>query len=228
MAKGAATRKQLLKEPDQFITFSGKLIAFGRSNFKMILIAAGILVALLLTVATVRQVSNRNENRASELVENAVAKYSAALQDTNPKTAYDRVNTDFTHIFDKYGSKNAVKIARIIYGDISYHAADADTAIAMYAQALDDFNQSPALKNIVLSGLGHAYVLKKEFPQSIRYFEMISADKEKAMKSGALFNLAWLYEATGEKEKSTALYKQLLADFPDTMYGDLVREKVSG
>jgi hypothetical protein len=34
MAKGSATRKQLLKEPDQFITFSGKLIAFGRSNLK--------------------------------------------------------------------------------------------------------------------------------------------------------------------------------------------------
>ncbi|MBC2711859.1 MAG: tetratricopeptide repeat protein [Desulfosarcina sp.] len=228
MAKGAKTRKQILKDPDQFITFSGKLIAFGRSNLKTILISAGVIVALLLAVATVRQVSDRNENRASELVEKAMAKYSAALQDTNPKTAYDRVKTDFAEIFGEYGSKNAVNIARIIYGDISYSAGDADTAIAMYTRSLDDFSQSPALKNIVLSGLGHAFVLKKDYPQSIRYFEMISADKENTMKSGALFNLAWIYEATGEKEKSTALYKQLLADFPDTMYGDLVREKFSG
>ncbi len=228
MAKGVTTRKQLLKEPDQFITFSGKLISFGRSNLKTILIGAGIFVALLLIVATVRQVSNRNESRASERIEKAVVKYSAALKDTNPKAAYDQVQTDFTDIFDEYGSKNAVKIARIVYGDISYNAADADTAIAMYTRALNDFDQSPALKNIVLSGLGHAYVLKKEFPQAIRYFEMISADNEKTMKSGAHFNLAGLYEETGEKEKSTALYKQLLADFPDTMYGDLVREKISG
>jgi hypothetical protein len=41
MAKGAATRKQLLKEPDQFITFSGKLIAFGRTHLKTILIWCG-------------------------------------------------------------------------------------------------------------------------------------------------------------------------------------------
>lgn len=226
MAKGAVTRKQLLKEPDQFITFSGKLIAFGRSNLKTILISAGILVALLLAVVTVRQISQRNENRASGLVEKAVAKYSAALQDTNPQTAYDRVKADFADLFDKYSSKSAVKIARIIYGDISYNAGDPDTAIAMYTQALDDFNQSPALKNIILSGLGYAFVLKKDYPQSIHYFETISADREKTMKSGALFNLAWLYEATGEKEKSTARYKQLLTDFPESMYTDLVREKV--
>jgi predicted negative regulator of RcsB-dependent stress response len=65
---------------------------------------------------------------------------------------------------------NAAKIARIIYGDISYNAGDADTAIAMYTLALEDFNQSPALKNIVLSGLGYAFVLKEEYPRSIQLF----------------------------------------------------------
>ena len=228
MAKGSATRKQLLKEPDQFITFSGKLIAFGRSNAKPILITTGIIFALLLALVTVRQVSHRNENRASALVEQAVAKYSAALQDSNPQTAYDRIKTDFTDIFDTYSSKNAAKVARIIYADISYNAGDADTAIAMYTKALDDFNQSPAMKNIVLSGLGYAFILKAEYPRSIHYFEMISADKDNTMKSGALFNLAWLYEAAGEKEKGASMYKQLLTDFPESMDGDLVREKVSG
>jgi tetratricopeptide (TPR) repeat protein len=138
------------------------------------------------------------------------------------------VKTDFTDIFDEYGSKNAANVARIIYGDISYHAGDADTAIAMYTHALDDFSQSPALKNIVLNGLGYAFILKAEYPRAIHYFEMISKDKENTMKSGALFNLAWLYEATGEKEKGTAMYQRLLSDVPDSMYGDLVREKVSG
>ena len=226
MAKGATTRKQLLKEPDQFITFSGKLIAYGRTHLKTILICTGSILALIVVAATAQQISNRKENSASERIEKAVARYSAALQDTDAKTAYERVKTDFKDIFNNYGSKNAVKIARIIYGDISYTAGDADTAISMYTKALDDFSQSPALKNIVLSGLGHAYILKNEYPQSIRHFETISTDQELTLKSGSLFNLAWLYEATGEKEKSIALYEQLLADFPNTMYGDLVREKI--
>jgi tetratricopeptide (TPR) repeat protein len=228
MAKGVATRKQLLKEPDKFITFSGKLIAFGRSNLKTILISSGILVALLLAMVTVRQISNRNENRASERVEKTVATYSAALQDTNPKSAYDRIKTDIADIFDQYGSTEAAKIARIIFGNFSYDAGDADTAIAMYKQALDDFIGLPAIKNIVLNGLGYAFVLKKEYPQSIQYFEMILADKENTLKGSAIFNLAWLYEETGDKEKSVAMYNQLLTDFPESMYGELVKEKVGG
>jgi tetratricopeptide (TPR) repeat protein len=228
MAKTAATRKQLLKEPDQFITFSSKLIAFGRTHLKAILIGAGSLLTVLLVIAIGRQISNRNENRASEMVEKTMSMYSAALADTDAKSAYERVKTSFNDIFEKYGSKNPTKVARIAYANISYDAGDADTAIAMYKKALDDFGGSPALKNIVLSGLGQAYVLKAEYPQAIRYFEMLAESKEKTLKDSALFNLAWLYEETGDNEKSRALYKQLLADFPDTMYSDLVREKVRG
>jgi len=228
MAKGSAKRKQLLKEPDQFITLSKKLIDYGRSNLKTVLIGGGAVLALVVAGITAYQISIRNENKASALVENAVAKYSAALKVTDPKTAYNRVKTDFSNIFNNYGSEKAVQIARIIYGNICYKAGDADQAISMYTRALDDFGQSPALKPLVLSGLGHAYMLKKEYPQAIRYFERITTDKQKTLKSDALYNLAWLYEKTGNKEKSTAAYKQLLADFPDTMYSELVKEKVSG
>ena len=227
MAKTEKTRKQLLNEPDQFITFSGKLIAFGRSHAKTLLICAGVAVALLLTAATIRQISERNEKRASEMVEAAVTKYAAALEDTDPKTAYERVQTDFNDIFDRYGSQETAKVARILYGDISYKGADTDTAIAMYTQALEDFEHSAALRNIILSGLGHAYMVKSEYPQAMGYFEMIVSGSQPDMKSDALFNLAWLYETTGEEAKSKATYQQLLAEFPDTMYGELVKEKIS-
>jgi tetratricopeptide (TPR) repeat protein len=227
MAKGTVTRKQLLKEPDQFITFSGKLIAFGRSHLRTIWIGAGVFVALIVAAAVVVQISDRNARNASQKVEQALAKYSAALGDTDAKTAYHRVKGDFEEIFDQYGSKSAAKIARIVYGDISYSAGDAETAIAMYTQALEALGDDSSLKNIVLSGLGHAYLLNGANADAIRCFETLSQDKETTMKSGALFNLAWLYDEAGEKEKSRARYEALLAEFPDTMVGDLVKEKIN-
>ena len=63
--------------------------------------------------------------------------------------------------------------------------------------------------------------------ESIRYFEKLSEGGEKSMKSEALFNLAWLHEATGAREKSKASYEQLLDQFPDSIYGDLVKEKIN-
>ncbi|PIE67172.1 MAG: hypothetical protein CSA23_05310 [Deltaproteobacteria bacterium] len=228
MVKGTVSRKQLLKEPDQFITFSGKMIAFGRTHLKTILIGTGSVLALLLAVAIALQIADRNENRASEKVEKAVAKYTDAIEDSDPVKAYDAVKGDFQALFDEYGSKHAAKLARIFYGNISYNAGDADTAIDMYQRALHDFSQSASLKNIVLSGLGYAHLAKEDYTESIRYFEMITADEEKTMKSDALYTLARLYETTGDQDKCTSLYKKLLADFPDTTYSDLVKDKIRG
>ena len=228
MAKKDITRKQLLKEPDRFITTSGKLIAYARAHRLPLLIAAGAVLVLLLAVVTVRQVSNRNERLASERVDKAVAQYAAALKDTDPKTARDRVKTAFEELFSQYGSKSAVKIARIVYGDICYRAGDGKAAIDMYTKALDDYRDVPALKNIILNGLAYAYVLDADDAQSIRYFKMITEDQEKTLQGGALFNLAWLYAASGDKTKSTACYEQLLKDFPDDFYSSLAKEKVNG
>ena len=228
MARGSISRKQLLNEPDKFMTFTGQLIAYGKSHLKAILSGVAIVFISLIIIATVSQVSRRNETKASERLEKLVAKYSSVLQDKDAKAAYAQVKGEFKDLFDVYGSKRSVKIARIVYGDMSYSAGDADTAIAMYSHALDDFNQSQGLKNIILSGLGHAYLLKKEYPQSIRYFEMISESQEKTLRGDALFNLAWLYETNGEKERSVAQYKQILADFPDSSYGELIKEKIGG
>jgi len=228
MVKGPVSRKQLLKEPDQFITFSGKMIAFGRSHSKSILIVTGVILALLLVLVSTRQIANRNELRASEQVEKAMAKYAAALSETDPEEAYVQVKDDFASIFDKYGSKASGKLARILYGDVSYAAKDADTAIDMYSTALEAYEQAPAIKNIVLSRLSHAYLLKKEDQKAIQTFERISAGEETTMKYEALFNLALLYETAGDKEKSAALFEQLQTDFPTNMYSDLVKEKISG
>ncbi|GAB6907772.1 conserved hypothetical protein [Desulfosarcina cetonica] len=227
-AKGSLTRKQLLKEPDQFITFSGRLITFGRTHTRGLLIAAGVLMAVVLIGVIVRQVLDRNERVASELTGKAMATYSAALQDTDPKTAFERVKTDFATLFDQYGSTRAAKIARIEYGDISYRAGDVDAAIAMYTQAMDDFGESSALRNIILSGLGYAYTLKRAYAEAIRYFEMISSGSDATLKGDAIFNMACLYALTGEKEKSLAMYKRLLADFPGSIYEPLAKEHIAG
>jgi tetratricopeptide (TPR) repeat protein len=228
MAKGTVSRKQLLKEPDQFITFSGKMIAFGQSHSKSILIGAGLVVALLLIIITARQFANRNELKASEEVEKAMAKYAAALSETDPEQAYGKVKDDFVFIFDKYGSKASGKLARILYGDVSYEAKDADVAIDMYSIALEAYDQAPAMKNIVLSRLSHAYLLKKENQKAIQTFERITAGEDTTMKYEALFNLALLYENAGNKEKSAALFNQLQTDFPANIYSDLVKEKING
>jgi TolA-binding protein len=88
--------------------------------------------------------------------------YTAALSDTNPEEAYAKVKNEFSSFFDKYGSKASGKLALILYGDISYSAKDADTAIDMYDRALEAFGKTPAMKNIVLSPFEPCLLAKRQ------------------------------------------------------------------
>ena len=48
------------------------------------------------------------------------------------------------------------------------------------------------------------------------------------MTDVALFNLARLYNEEGNKEKGTEAYKKILSDHADSIYIEIVKEKLSG
>jgi hypothetical protein len=48
------------------------------------------------------------------------------------------------------------------------------------------------------------------------------------MADVALFNLARLYNAEGNKEKGIEAYKKILSDHADSLYIEIVKEKLRG
>jgi TolA-binding protein len=58
-------------------------------------------------------------------------------------------------------------------------------------------------------------LLKDKNNEAIQNFETISESEETTMKAGAMFNLALLYEASGDKEKSDELFRTIANRFPD-------------
>ncbi len=225
MAKKKISRKKLLKEPDEFLTKTGKLIQYATQYQKQIAWGAGIILVLLIMIVSLNQISKSNEKKAFDLYNKAVAKYGASLADTGPEKAYDNVKSDFNHILDEYSGKSGGKLARVAFADICYNAGDADAAIAMYKTAMDDLGGDPTFKQIIVSSLGYAYELKADLDNAIRYFEMISTGASNFLKSSSLFSLGRLYEKKGDRDKSIAAYRKIESDFPTSRYLSIVREK---
>ena len=84
------------------------------------------------------------------------------------------------------------------------------------------------LAGFALALLGLAPAALVSAHDDIGIFETIVTTDDPTLKKDAMFNLAWLYSETGKTEKSTATYERLLSEFPDSRYGDLVREKIRG
>jgi tetratricopeptide (TPR) repeat protein len=222
------SRKKLLKEPDEFITLSGKLIQFGIQYQKQITYTVGVVVALLLLFAGYRFFSARSENIAMRQLNQAVAKYEVALQNGDPKQAFQKVADDFQNVLSRYENRKGGNLAGVIFADICFDAGKYNRAIELYTKAQDNFKDHPILYNLILSGLGYAYEQINENERAASYFEKIATSENQALHDEALFNLGVLYEKLGETEKSQKAFGQIKSDYPDSMYIDIVKERPAG
>ena len=226
--KRKKTRKELLREPDEFMTISGKLIGFAVDHKNQLAYALGIIVILALIISGIRFFSIRAENNASALLDKSLTKYNTMKADKQPDEVYGEVSADFQFILDKYKGKESAKLARIIYANICYNAGKYKQAIELFKTALTDFAKYPMIRQQILSNLGYAYEQEKDYSTAVGYFEKISTAPEPIMRDEALFHLGRLYDKLGENEKSREAYNKILTDHQDFIYIDLVKERMSG
>ena len=226
--KKKITRKELLKEPDEFLTFSSKMFKFAVLHKTPLSYALSIIVVFLVVIAGYRFFSIRAENKAQTLLDQAVAKYEAMLKNQDFKKGYEAVSDDFQQIFRKYGRKDSAKLARVIFGNICYDAGEYGKAIELYQTSLKDFESHPFIHNLILSNIGYAYEQLNEDQTALTYFNRIADSRDQILRDEALFNLGVLYDKLGEKEKSTHAFKQILSDHQDSIYLHLVQERLEG
>ena len=226
--KRKKTRKELLREPDEFMTISGKLIGFAVDHKNQLAYALGIIVVLALIISGYRFFSIRAENNASALLDKSLTKYNSIKADKKPDEVYGEVSADFLFILNKYKGKESAKLARLIYANICYNAGKYKQAIELFETALTDFTKYPVIHHQILSNLGYTYEQKEDYATAAGYFEKISAAPEPIMRDEALYHLGRLYDKLGEKEKSREAYNKILTDHQDFIYIDLVKELMSG
>ena len=226
--KRKKTRKELLREPDEFMTISGKLIGFAIDHKNQLIYALGIIVALALIISGYRFFSIRAENNASALLDKSLSKYNSIKAEKQPDEVYGEVSADFQFILDKYKGKESAKLARLIYANICYNAGKYKQAIELYKTALTEFAKYPMIHHQILSNLGYAYEQEEDYSTAAGYFEKISSAPEPIMRDEALYHLGRLYDKLGENEKSREAYNKILTDHQDFIYFDLVKERMSG
>jgi tetratricopeptide (TPR) repeat protein len=226
--KKKISRKQLLKEPDEFITFSGKMFNFAVEHKTQLTYAGCLIVVLFLMISGYRFFSIRTEKKARAMLAQAVAKYEAAYENQDSKKAYQAVAADFEQILNKYGNKEGGKIARVTFANICFDAGEYGKAIEFYKNSLKDFENHPFIHNLILLGIGYAYEQLNDDQTAASYFEKIAASNEYVLQDQAFFNLGVLYDRLGEKQKSSRAFERIISDHQDSIYFNLVKERPSG
>ncbi len=227
MAAQKKTRKQLLKEPDEFITFTGKAIAFVSGYQRQISYALVAIIAIALIFFGYRFFAQRAESKAFSILGQTQSKYETLKKASPAIEAYSQVSETFQRTIKKYGGNAGGKLARVIYASISYDAAQYEKAIELYKQSLNDFKDDKLLYYLILSSLGYAYQQVEDTQNAATYFEKASSATDSQIREEALFNLGLMYEKLGEADKSQQTLQKILNNHPNSIYFNMVEEKLT-
>ena len=226
--KRKKTRKELLKEPDEFLTITSRLINLAIEHKTHLTYGLGAILVLVVIIFGVRFFSIRAENNASALLDKSLTKYNSIKAEKRPDEVYGEISVDFQSILNKYTGKESAKLARLIYANICYDAGKYKQAIELYKTALTEFAKYPMIHHQILSNLGYAYEQEEDYSTAVGYFEKISSATGSIRRDEALYHLGRLYDKLGENEKSREAYNKILTDHQDFIYIDLVKERMSG
>lgn len=227
MAAQKKSRKQLLKKPDEFITFTGRAITFVSGHQNQISYTLAAIVALALIFLGYRFFAQRAESKAFANLAQAQAKYETLKKASSANQAYSQVSETFESIIKRDGGNAGAKLARLIFANISYDAAAYQKAIALYEQSLIDFKDDKLVYYLILNNLGYAYLKVGDTRNAATYFEQAASASDSQTSEDALFNLALIYEKLGEADKSRQTLQKILNNHPDSIYSQMIEEKLT-
>ncbi|MBI9075618.1 MAG: tetratricopeptide repeat protein [Desulfatibacillum sp.] len=221
------SRKDLLNEPDEFITMTGKVVRWCRENEKQLYTAGVIGCLVIVILAGWSFFANRAENKASSLFSSTQAKYATLLNQSDAKEAALATAQEFKNLAQEYPRTDAGRLANAMAGQTAFDSGDYDGAIEWWEKALKALSTDPLEKSRVLLGLGYAYEQKADYDNAEKTFTQVLDMKMGLGKEDASLALARIYETTGDAQKSIQAYEKFVADFPDSAYAQLAKEKLA-
>lgn len=221
-------RAKELQQPDEFITFSARILEYVVANKKQTITVAAVVVAVILAISGYLFYSAKMEKKAGVVLSQRVQQYETALQNKSPKEAYDEVAPEFESFLEKHGGRKIGQNGRLIFANICYQSGHYDQAIKLYQQSLADFKDQPYIHALIWNSLGFVYEAQKAFPKAIQYFDKAASDPSALMKDEAFFHLGALYGEMGESAKSEEAYQKIVTDYTDSIFINVVKEKVEG
>jgi predicted negative regulator of RcsB-dependent stress response len=223
--KKKLSRKELLKEPDEFLSLSRRMLQFAVDHKKSITIAAAAFFGLLLAAAGFRYYTVRAEDRAFAQLREASAIYEAASAGKSAQEAQRAAAAAFEKLFDRYAGKAAARIGRVVYADICFRGGNPQKAVELYTQALDSFGEDPALSSLIHSGLGYAWEASGNLENASASFQKVAEGSDSIFKDDALFQLARINERMGKISEGAKLYSTLPEQYPGSLFVEIAKEK---
>lgn len=217
--------KKDLKQPDEFITFSSRLLQQVIKQKNKIMAALGGIVVLVLIITVMNYLSQKAENKSLLMLSAAVSRYETLLDENGKVDAYQGTRDELTEIIDTHGGNIGGKLANYFLANTSFAAEDYEVSADLYRKAVADFKGVFPFETLAKSSLGYALAQQGDHGAAADVFEDMTADGDSVMADEYLFALARQYAASGKTDLQKEIAKKLIDAYPESIYTNVMQEK---
>ena len=225
MAKRKIRRKEL-KKPDEFITFSSKVIAWCQDNTRIVVGVLASVTVLIAITGAVFLFKARRETKARGLYEEALSLYQVELSGNTGAASYSMATAKLEEVKQRYRSTRVAANAFMDLGNIYFQEGDYEKAIICYTDFLQSTNVSHPLFDQALESLGETYEAKGSWQEAVDVYQRLASEGAPAYQAQAQLYLGRVYEAIGDKQNAMTHYDNYLNDSPALIFGEWIRVKL--
>jgi tetratricopeptide (TPR) repeat protein len=211
MAKKKVSRKELLKGPDEFQTFSSRAILFYKAHETLFSYIGGgivILICVYLGINTYMKYINRKGQTAYNEA------YYALPDKLNAEGGQGDLKRPielFEKVKDKYGLSKASRLALPELARLRFREKKYDEAISLYNKYLADVRDNPPYEDLTMLALAACYEEKGDLTKAAELLQQLVDDPEFFFEEQAMLSLARVYRLSDQPEKS----REILEEFTE-------------
>jgi outer membrane protein assembly factor BamD (BamD/ComL family) len=214
MAKKKISRKDLLKKPDEFMTFSGKAIAFFKEHSRQFEYLGMVVVGLFLIYLGINAYLKYVNKKGQEAFN---AAYESVIKNMGPEANPEELKKAgemFKDVIDNYSLSKASRLALPESAYIHFLDKEYDEAIAQYEAFLRKLSGNDPYQALSRLALAACYEEKGDLEKAIQQLEQVSSGTDDYFKAQAMLSMARLYRLAQEPEKSDTLLAEFIEKYP--------------
>ena len=209
------TRKQLLREPDEFISLSSKVINYVTANPKRVTNVSIVILGVIL-IGVIGFFFLRHQAESNRLAFNQVLALAHAEENTEKQIEILK-----GYLENQSGSERAALVAAEL-GGAYFKNGNYESAAATLENALEWLGSYPKSRIAVRLALAQSYEALSEYAKGVGLLLKNQQERGDFLKEENTLVLARLYKESGDREKARSTYEAFLQAYPESGSKQLV------
>ena len=227
MAKKKLSRKELLKNTDEFLTLSGKAALYLNEHMGQVrLVGIGLVVIAVAYISILGYM--KHTNKMGQAAYNVA--YDTLVQSLQAEDAYeDSIKKSeglFEAVISDYSMSKAADLALAQVGHGKFTNKQYDDAIDYYQEFSSKASGNEAYETLTLLALAACHEAKGEMKKAAEILDGIMENSDNPFRENAMLNLERIYRLDNQPEKANEILKAFAKEYGNSPFFPMVKARI--